>query len=1224
MENKELTEESPKEDVAEFCKLKLGFQDDALKIIIKEFISGDVLPFISEQELAEIGFNLNCRTKILKHVKKNSEKFKKFVFKESISFNSTTEETKKFFEKNFDFLIKSNDIDGKKIIKLKDEEMKKLGMKLGQRKRLRNLQKQILVNVLKNIKVLKDLIFIFDNFCKELYDEEFSILLRDTFKDLFYVCLNYKENDYENFYTIFHNILIINYNNQLDLDNICETIEFNFELACKYYLSLSKSKYMKNIFNKILNHIISFFQKILPIQIYTHYFLEIMINLDDKKFAEIMAMNPFNDMIFEENDFFKKGKNGKILFFQTFLKNKEIILKKNGTFNLIFQMNEMIAKIEEELNNSEIKYIQLKNAFDEEAKEETIYEKILLIINNENKSKIIYSKLKDEFNLCKEKFNNIEKIIEFYSTFYPNNKKEIIVEIKFILTKLEYQKINQLINMEIEHNFSKINNFYFDEALEEAKNVEFKYSMIFMSIYNRNNLINKKKFSEEKIFKMSFDDYNNLLKNIMEKSQKNISLFNINNIDLLIKAIKSKEFDKEKEINLIRNKLPLFKDINFFENFFFNDLIIFTKKYDIVKFIEGIIQFINYNNKINENKKTNYIKYLKDIFDLIKSNNISEKNCNKIISSLKFNEYHMKKQNYSIKIFRALLGNNESLITLQEIKDSIINNQENSNDIYNIINFYDLIQKILGDKNISTDDDFFKLIDTEKSKDENLENILNEIQEKFSDIFKDKNNINNNTIYQEENDRKEIQSNIKKNDNIIKYESIQFEILFNYNQNIIRIQCNDPNEKMKNIFEKFSTKSGIGDLNDIYFISGGNVINAESKLSEIITNVDKQKNSMIILVNSNINIQKENSLIKSNIIICPKCHELTNLEIKNYKINLFGCKNNHIINDILFTEFDNTQNIDLKNIICDICQEKNKFESYHHEFYRCATCAKNLCVLCKSTHDKNHIIFDYDKKYALCPNHLEPFCSYCLQCKINLCINCEKKHLNHDIVSYSSFIPDAKETEMKLVKLKDEIDKFSKNINDIIDKLNTLKENMEKYYEIFNNAIKYIDNKNRNFEILNNINEITNSNIYKDLCCINQEKNMKNKIYLIFDIIEKIKKKDEITLIYNIDKNSNFVKLFDSEFVNNNKNNCKIIFGNKEYTLTENFEIKNDDMQEEKLEMKLTGVSTITNASKMFYECKQLYSLPDIDKWDLSNVKEKNEMFNECKQCDNILNKICK
>ena len=55
-----------------------------------------------------------------------------------------------------------------------------------------------------------------------------------------------------------------------------------------------------------------------------------MIYLDQAKFVEIMLINPFKDMIFDENDFFKKGKNGKILFFQTFLKNKEIIAKKMG------------------------------------------------------------------------------------------------------------------------------------------------------------------------------------------------------------------------------------------------------------------------------------------------------------------------------------------------------------------------------------------------------------------------------------------------------------------------------------------------------------------------------------------------------------------------------------------------------------------------------------------------------------------------------------------------------------------------------------------------------------------------------------------------------------------------------------------------------------------------------------------------------------------------------
>jgi len=1228
MENKEITEESPKEDVAEFCKYRLGFQDDALKIIINEFLSGDVLPFITEQELKEIGFNLNCRSKILKYVKKNKEKFNDIKFNEKISFNTTKEEMKKFLEKNLDFKDGENEIDGKGLIKLKLEDMKNLGLKLGQRKRLRNIQKQILKNILKNIKLLKELIFIFDNFCNELLDNEFTILINNIFKNFFYMLLNHEDGGYEYIFILIHNILIINSNNQLDLENICETIESNFELACKYYLDLAKNKYMKNIFDKLLNHIISFFFKILPAQIYSHYFLEVMIYLDQAKFVEIMSINPFKDMIFDENDFFKKGKNGKILFFQTFLKNKEIIAKKNGSLDLIFKMVEKMSKIENELINSDIKFIQLKNSLD---KDETLYEKISLIFSDENKKKQIYNKLKEEVKTCQEKFNNINKIMEFYSVFYQNSKKEIIEEIKNVLSKLEEQKINQLININVDNNFSKIKNFYFNEALEEANNIKFKNSMIFMTIYNKNNFINKKKLSEEKILKMSFEDYNNLIKELLEKSEKQKSLFDINNIELLIKAITSKEFDRKKEFDLIKEKYSLLNENKYFENNFFDDLIYFSKKYEIFKFIERIIKFIEYNNELNENAIVNYIKYFKEIYDLINSNNLNEKTLKKIIFSLKFNEYYTKKENYLMKILKALLGNNESLIILKKIKESIINNHNknpiySSKDINSFINFYDLIKKLFSDKSILKDKDFFELINTEKEKDKNIENILNEMKDKFSNIFKNQdNNIINNIIHQEEKNMKENQII----DNMDGQASIQFEILFNYNQNIIRIQCNNLNEKMKDIFKKFATKSLLNDSNGLYFIYGGNTINEESILSDIITSEDKKRNLMTILVNSSIYIEKENSLIKSNIVICPKCKELTNLEIHNYKINLYGCKYNHELNEILFKEFDNTQIIDLKKIKCDICKEKNKFESYNHEFYKCLTCDKNLCILCKSTHEKEHVIFDYDKRFILCPNHTETFCSYCWECKDNLCIDCEKEHSNHDILSYSSFIIDIKETKLKLQKLKDEIDKFSKNITDIIYKLNSLKENMEKYYEIFNNTVNTIDNKIRNYEILNNINEITKNDILNDLCNINNEKNLKNKINLIFDIIDKMKikkagKKDEITLIYNIDKNLNYIKIFNSEFVNNNKNNCKIFYKNKVYDLTENFEIKKEDKQEEQLEMKLTGVSTITNASKMFYECKQLNSLPDIDNWDISNVKEMDEMFDECKQCENIPNKFFK
>ena len=45
-----------------------------------------------------------------------------------------------------------------------------------------------------------------------------------------------------------------------------------------------------------------------------------------------------------------------------------------------------------------------------------------------------------------------------------------------------------------------------------------------------------------------------------------------------------------------------------------------------MKFIEGIIQFIELNNKINENTNTKYIESFKIIYNLIISNNINEKN----------------------------------------------------------------------------------------------------------------------------------------------------------------------------------------------------------------------------------------------------------------------------------------------------------------------------------------------------------------------------------------------------------------------------------------------------------------------------------------------------------------------------------------------------------------------------------------------------------------------
>ena len=61
-------------------------------------------------------------------------------------------------------------------------------------------------------------------------------------------------------------------------------------------------------------------------------------------------------------------------------------------------------------------------------------------------------------------------------------------------------------------------------------------------------------------------------------------------------------------------------------------------------------------------------------------------------------------------------------------------------------------------------------------------------------------------------------------------------------------------------------------------------------------------------------------------------------------------------------EYENIQKIDISKIICNKCKEKSKDNTYNNEFYYCCSCEMNICPLCKSIHDKNHNIINYDDK----------------------------------------------------------------------------------------------------------------------------------------------------------------------------------------------------------------------------------------------------------------------
>ena len=124
------------------------------------------------------------------------------------------------------------------------------------------------------------------------------------------------------------------------------------------------------------------------------------------------------------------------------------------------------------------------------------------------------------------------------------------------------------------------------------------------------------------------------------------------------------------------------------------------------------------------------------------------------------------------------------------------------------------------------------------------------------------------------------------------------KIIFNYKGIEIEIQCNI-NEKIKDILKRYVNIVEV-DISKLYFIYNGNIIDDNNLiLNEIINEEDKKRNIMNILVNENIKTIINEKKIKSKEIICPNCNENILININEYKINLFNCRNNHNIDNII-------------------------------------------------------------------------------------------------------------------------------------------------------------------------------------------------------------------------------------------------------------------------------------------------------------------------------------
>ena len=463
------------------------------------------------------------------------------------------------------------------------------------------------------------------------------------------------------------------------------------------------------------------------------------------------------------------------------------------------------------------------------------------------------------------------------------------------------------------------------------------------------------------------------------------------------------------------------------------------------------------------------------------------------------------------------------------------------------------------------------------------------------------------------------------------------QVEFEYKGITTTINCKE-DEKMVDICNNFINQSKLkeNDSNFLYDVRIGTQFNNNLTFKQLASDSNEENKKLMVFVNDNREKICDNSKSKAKNIICPECNENIKIDIKNNGINLFGCKNNHMINNISLNEFEKTQMINLNEIKCGICKEKSKANSENNEFYKCYECNLNLCPSCKQEHDNNHNKYDFDKTNFICMKHNQSFNSYCKTCKANICQLCDKEHIEHDIISFSKIAQDKSNLLKKLEEMRTSLDIFTNNINKILEIINSIKSNAENCYKLEEYLVTNYNKNETNYEILYNIEKLINYNngIIKDINSINKESQLENKFNKILTMHNKnnINENNQINLVVKIEKEDigkeiYFLDNTDGDLYINGKwenhshdflkelddSNVELYINKKKYPYQKYFIPKKEGTFEIVLKLNINP----KDCSFMFCKCTNLINI-DLSSFDTKNVINLGSMFNGCSNLANI------
>ena len=451
-----------------------------------------------------------------------------------------------------------------------------------------------------------------------------------------------------------------------------------------------------------------------------------------------------------------------------------------------------------------------------------------------------------------------------------------------------------------------------------------------------------------------------------------------------------------------------------------------------------------------------------------------------------------------------------------------------------------------------------------------------------------------------------------------------YQIDPNNNINIIVF----PIKKKKQLSQ---SRKKLGSLNESQDLNTAlvtlNSIKEEKENKEKDKDKDKEKNE-----------KKANEKEFYNDILCPKCLTSSIIENDGLNINIINCDNFHRISRVEYDRFEFIETY--SSLQCGACHVyKSKLTPPEDQFYYCI-CGNYLCPTCFKSHSKEHNKVKIEDKNYKCVMHNRDFTSYCLDCNINICDSCNDKHNDHEILKYQHLRP----KDNYIEKITKEVEEHKKSLNNFIDNSKKLFDNImievedyiNKYIILEKTLLNRFKNNSINFQLLQNLRNkklFYENNIFKYLQTFNKfnnennNDNINNLNYFISNVYRpiinakkdvkpqeeapKVNSKNEMTITYKVKEKgiNKFVKLFDSVFVDNNKDRLTLtIDGKEQKQLIEYF---NNAANKDEINVKIVEKKPVTNMSFMFNNCKCLDSI-NFQKWDTTNITNMESLFQLC------------